>query len=151
MFRSSRIQTNFGPCQANQAHLPQLCFTGPAPRFWQAPSIEPLPSCAGVQLHTLSSGHLLKILLYIIQKAHLGLCLLLPLQTLPTTPTRAFTPPGSLGQQSILLPLSIPCPHDATGREQISSLPSATLQLSLRSIFGFKNILRILILLNLIS
>lgn len=121
---------------------PSFASQAPAPRFWWAPSIEQLPSCAGVQFHTLSSGHLLKILLHIIRKAHLGLCLLLPLQTLPIIPTRAFAPSGSLGQQSILFPLSIPCPHEATGREQINSLSSATLQLSLKSIFGLKNTLR---------
>lgn len=130
-------------CQANQAHLPQVCFTGPSSQIlvdslhWVTFFL-----CWSAIPHTLPSGQLLKIFLHKICKAHLGLCLLLPLQTLPTTLTRAFAPSGSLGQQSILFPLSIPCPHEAIGREQISSLPSATLQLPLKSTFGLKNVLR---------
>lgn len=106
------------PARLTKPTSPSFASQAPAPMFWGAPSIEPLPSCAGVQLHTLSSGHLLKTPLYRIHKAHLGLCLLLPLQTLPTTLTRAFAPLGSLGQQSILFPLSIPCPPEATGGQQ---------------------------------
>lgn len=149
LFRSSRIQINFGHCQANQAHLPQLCFTGPRSQIlvgslhWTASF-----SSWGAIPHTLlwipTKNHS-----YITRKAHLGLCLLLPLQTLPTIPS-ALDNSGSLGQQSILFPLSIPCPPGATGREQ-SSLSPATLQLPLKSTFGLKNILRILILLNIIS
>lgn len=115
---------------------PSFVSQAPAPRFWWAPSTELLPSRPGVQFHTLSSGYLLKTILYITRKAHLGLCLLLPLQTLPTIP-RALDNSGSLGQQSILFPLSIPCPPGATGREQ-SSLSPATLQLPLKSTFGLK-------------
>lgn len=73
------------PARLTKPTSPSFASQAPAPIFWGAPSIEPLPSCAGVQLHTLSSGHLLKTPLYRIHKAHLGLCLLLPLQTLPTT------------------------------------------------------------------
>lgn len=91
---------------------PSFASQAPARTFCWAPSIEPFPSSPGVQFHTLSSGYLLKIL-YIICKAHLGVCLL-------------------------LFPLSIPCPPESTGREKISSLSLATLQLPLKSIFGLK-------------